>query len=59
MNNPLSQIDFRVKWSTSFSALGMVEFGPQGEEELSVKEGRKDSLMAKDLGHLIVMVSIP
>lgn len=59
MNNPLSQIDFRVKWSTSFSALGMVEFGPQGEEELSVKEGRKDPLVAKDLGHLIVMVSIP
>ncbi len=55
----ICHIDFCMKGATSSGSLGMVELRPQGEEEVSVKEGRKHPLVAKDPDPLLSRISIP
>jgi hypothetical protein len=58
-DHPLGQNNFGLKRTTSTGSLGMIESGPEGEEELLIKQGRKDPLMTKDIGHVLSMVLMP
>lgn len=37
----------------------MIELGPQGQEKLFIEQGRKDPLMAKDIGHGLGIILMP
>jgi len=37
----------------------MIEFGPKGQKKISIKQGRKYPLVAKDIGHILSMIFVP
>jgi len=57
--NLLSQGDFCMKGAASSFSLWVVELCSEGEEEVSIEEGRDDPLVTKEPGHIIIMIPIP
>lgn len=50
---------FGTKATASFGSLAMIESGPKGQKKVLVKQGRKDPLVTKDIGHIVSMVLVP
>jgi hypothetical protein len=44
------QEDFGSKRAASFGPFRVIEVGPEGQKEVSIKEGKQDPLVAKDMG---------
>lgn len=51
--------NFGMEPAASLDTLSMIEPGPKGQEIVSVKQGRKDPLVAKDIGHIFRMIFVP
>ena len=52
LNHLFNQLDFGPKRATSLSAFGMIEFGPEGQEEILIEESQEDPLVAEDMRFL-------
>ena len=50
---------FGTKPTASLGSPRMIESGPKGQNKVLVKQGRKDPLVAKDIGHVVSMVLVP
>jgi len=50
--------DLGLERATSLRSFRMIEFGPEGQKKVLVEQGRKDPLVAKDVG-LPSMISMP
>jgi len=50
--------DLGLERATSLRSFRMIELGPQGEKKVFIEQGRKDPLVAKDIG-LLSMISMP
>jgi hypothetical protein len=48
-----------MKATASFGSLAMIESGPKGQKKVLLKQGRKDPLVTKDIGHIVSMVLVP
>ena len=46
----LDQGDFGAKRAASLDAFRVIEFGPEGQKEVLIKESKQDPLVAKDMG---------
>jgi len=50
---------FGMEATASPGRLAMIESGPKGQKKLLVKQGGKYPLMAKDVSHILSMISVP
>jgi len=58
LEHPFGQSDFGLKGTTSFGPFRMIEFGPERQKKIFIKQGREDPLVAKDKG-LLSVISMP
>jgi len=59
LDPPLGQSNLGLKVPTAPGSFGMIESGPEREEKFFIQQGRKDPLVAKDIGHILGMVLMP
>ena len=50
---------FGTEAAASLGGLAMIESGPKGQKKVLVKQGRKDPLVTKDIGHIVSMILVP
>jgi len=50
--------DLGLERATSLGSFRVIEFGPEGQKKVLIEQGRKDPLVAKDVG-LLSMISMP
>jgi len=58
LEHPLGHGDFGLERTTSSGSFGMIEFGPERQKKVFIKQSQEDPLMAKDIGFLS-MISMP
>jgi hypothetical protein len=58
LEHPFGQSDFGLKGTTSFDPFRMIEFGPERQKKVFIKQGKEDPLVTKDIG-LLSMISMP
>jgi hypothetical protein len=58
LEHPFGQGDFGLKGSTSFGPFRMIEFCPQRQKKVFIKQGKEDPLVTKDIG-LLSMIPMP